>query len=217
MFMVSVSTTDMSICERFIPKDSADLAAWAQAVGTVAAIAAAMWVSFRENWQRKRDAHTFARVTAVGMAMKLADAQDRVMALLVVFEKALILNKFEGVFSKYINDVQRIDFGGKECWLALIPLPNGCAFKLAEAHGILQGTTFIVTNLMVDYRTQFNDQSIDRDEGLDEFRSDRARHVSNRLAAVRILLNSALKECNEAAGFEQREVDGSDHAAVGSA
>lgn len=132
-----------------------DWASWAQAVGTVAAIGATVWIATREDRRRHKEAYDLAVLTAASMRLRTAGALARVRHIAAKIDAA---HKFDTApenlreFAAYIRET-RVCSDGEQA--KLIPLPNRCAFRLAGCRDNLHAAAAILESLM-DSTERFN-------------------------------------------------------------
>ncbi|HDV6320892.1 TPA: hypothetical protein RJR38_002724 [Burkholderia multivorans] len=125
-----------------------DWSSWAQAVGTVAAIGATIWIATREDRRRHKEAYQLAVLTAASMRLRTAGAHARVR---YIAGKINAAHKHDaapeslGSFATYIRD---ITVCSDEEQAKLIPLPNRCAFRLAGSRDNLHAAADFLESLM---------------------------------------------------------------------
>ncbi len=125
----------------FWPATSQDLAAWSQVVGSVGAIAGAVWIASRQSREKKADDLLRAQLTAAGISIQLS----RFASELHQFS---LLNGFSDLEAE---EPEVDEFNSIQLWLsrpryrpeqseflAIIPLPNKAAHRLARGYELLQ-------------------------------------------------------------------------------
>ncbi|WP_175701140.1 hypothetical protein [Burkholderia ambifaria] len=128
--------------------EASDWASWAQAVGTVAAIGATVWIATREDRRRHKEAHDLAVLTAASMRLRTASAHARIRYIAAKIDAAHKCDAAPeslGAFAKYIRD---ITVCSDEEQAKLIPLPNRCAFRVAGCRDNLAAAAEFLESLM---------------------------------------------------------------------
>jgi hypothetical protein len=109
----------------------ADWAAWAQAIGTVAAIGATIWLATRDDRRRRSNAHDLAVLTAASMTFRLSGALAQVRHISEYVDaahKAVADPENLLIYANYIKSVHVCTDNEQ---VQLIPLPSRCAYRLA--------------------------------------------------------------------------------------
>lgn len=182
--VVVLAIVSVVVIEKLWHFDKSDWAAWAQAIGSVAAIGSAIWLAGQEDRRRNKQALVSARLVAAGITIKISTGLTTVQSAHKWFDQT---RQFDGDpmrFDWWVQKLSALEFGTREEQLALVPLPNGCAFKLAAANDRLHTTVRMLAS--------FADSP-----GLQE--SERRRETASGAAflfqEVVALLSSAVEEC----------------------
>ena len=162
----------------------ADWASWAQAIGTVAAVAGTIWLATRDDRRRASDAMAVARLTAAGMTYRVAVATSQVKEALVWIESASKFDCSPNDFGKWGEIIASLHVCSQAEELAVVPLPNRCAFALAGAKDRLH----VAATLLKDF-------SAPTDRIVSEKRKGFAPQVSMLLNEAYRLLDKAKTEC----------------------
>ena len=124
----------------FWPSSSQDLAAWVQAVGSVAAIVGAVWVANRQSREKKEDDLLRAQWAAAGMAFRLSRfARNLENYVVSIGFQDLESDSPELDEFKYLQsvlDAPRYRPTPEE-FAEIVPLPNRAAHRLARGYEIL--------------------------------------------------------------------------------
>ncbi|ENH6339724.1 hypothetical protein ABWH74_003078 [Burkholderia vietnamiensis] len=168
--------------------DSALMASWLQAIGSVAAIVGALWIAFRQD-RIKHDAKLdAARITAIGMIERV---RENATELADIVEKL----KTAGQHDCDPNYIRSLDHAlsslrkwSTEEELKVIPLGKRCAANLALSRDRLHLSALDVSNFII---------------GLDIFDADErktfARKLVDQLVEVPTLLERAAEVCKQSA------------------
>lgn len=107
------------------------MASWMQAIGSIAAIAGALWIALREDRQLKRAALDAACITAVGMIERLrANVED----LDAITTRLTSISQFDGdpeMIKSFGTTLASLRKWSSDEELAVIPLRERCAANLA--------------------------------------------------------------------------------------
>jgi hypothetical protein len=89
-----------------------DWASWAQAIGGVSAVAAAIWLASREDRRRAREALAAARLTAAALTFRLGHAQTEVFAVWELFRSMSLhdepYTRFNDAAQRFVGTGYRI-------------------------------------------------------------------------------------------------------------
>lgn len=116
---------------KLAPVDNSALASWAQAVGTVAAIGATIWLATREDRRRRQDAYDVAVLTAASLTFRLSGTLARVRHIAEHVEAAHKVDSAPENLLVFANYIQDIEVCSDDEQARLIPLRSRCAFSLA--------------------------------------------------------------------------------------
>ncbi|WP_155628485.1 hypothetical protein [Burkholderia territorii] len=152
--------------------DSALMASWLQAIGSVAAIVGALWIAFRQTrieYDAKLDA---ARITAIGMAERVG---ENAKELAEIVEKLKVAGRHDcdpNFIRSLASALSSLRKWSTEEELKVIPLGERCAANLALSRdrlhlSALDVSSFIITNDIFDtgkrktFATKLADQLVD--------------------------------------------------------
>lgn len=112
----------------------------ASAVGTVGAVVVAIWVALHQAGLKRRDAMTKASLVAAGMTTRLQSVSDELGRILVL-GSLMIDDDVDPLVSEF-RAIQNFLASGyfkptQDDLFALVPLPNGAAFRVAQAYDLL--------------------------------------------------------------------------------
>lgn len=131
---------------RYPPQGSSDWASWAQAVGSVGAIAAAIWISTFETRARRHERLELGRVAAAGLAVRLANIRIYLSLAVSTFQVSSIVDPSPAD----LDEMKRVCRDIKEDLVppgeinALSPFADDLAEKLAAAIACIQLVKFDV-------------------------------------------------------------------------
>ena len=120
------------------PIESAEVAAWVQAVGSVVAILAAIWISRDQERKRREDALTVALIMASSVRHKVALILVDVEAASAWFKSASTEDANMRGFPEHLKNLQAIVPLEAEELMRLAPIGDDCARKLSAGFGKLQ-------------------------------------------------------------------------------
>lgn len=171
-----------------VPVENSALASWAQAVGTVLAIGATIWLATREDRRRRVEAHELAIVTASSMALRL---QGAVHSCVWIHEQVDFTSRFDGApesIKGHVTFIDGIIVSSTKEREKLVALPGRCAYKLAGVQDRLQAARNTLTSL---------DSTNERLNG--ESRKDAYKLASLALGDAVVLLKDAAAQCQSVA------------------
>ncbi|WP_141118715.1 hypothetical protein [Pandoraea sp. PE-S2R-1] len=116
---------------KLAPVDNSALASWAQAVGTVAAIGATIWLATRDS-REKRDAEASrARMTAASILYRIGAANAMLQHVRNQVVTAIVVDQSPEYFQFTTDQLRSVVLCTAEVRLALLPLAPRAAFYLA--------------------------------------------------------------------------------------
>ncbi|SAL26217.1 hypothetical protein [Caballeronia telluris] len=173
--------------QNFWELNRSDWASWAQAIGSVAAVGAAIWLASQEDRRRKEQSLIAAKLSASGMTTKLSINVTLVEGARDFFKAAGQADGDPTKFDWWFARLSGLKLSTRDEQLALIPLPNNCAYKLAGANDRLHS---VVETLGAFMKSPGRAESNRRKEA--------ANGISFLLGEVAALLDSASVECKKA-------------------
>jgi|GEM_PF-3327419 len=168
--------------------DGPTWAGWAQAIGSVAAIAVAMWLATREDRRRSAEAMSLAVATGAALTTRLAIASIQAERQ---WKKLAFMAKHDAApstFETANEQLSAIDIGTIDDVKSLIPLPDDAAYKLAGAQDRLLAVRRMLK--MASESREILDNS--------ELRKDFAGQCEWLLGELRDLVDKVHKECEQA-------------------
>lgn len=111
----------------------------ATALGTVAAVVAAVWIATRDGRRRSKEALDIAAVTAAALTWRLTSASIEIDPLLRRFRFMATSGANPESFAIAYDKLSAVDVGTLDDVKGMIPLPKECAHKLAGAQDRLKG------------------------------------------------------------------------------
>jgi hypothetical protein len=138
------------------PIESAEVAAWVQAVGSVAAILAAIWISRDQERQRRKDARAAALIMASSARHHVALLLVDVEAAVKWFETASAEDLNLRGFPDHLKNLQSILPLTAEELIRLAPIAGDCALKLSAGFGKLQHGIAYLQAVLDDARLSSN-------------------------------------------------------------
>ncbi|MFC0575357.1 hypothetical protein [Paraburkholderia solisilvae] len=167
------------------PGTSEEWASWATAVGTIGAVFAALYLATREDRRRRREALAVAKLTASSLTFRLAIANGETQNIYNQFSSMERNDGPPGRFEEAVRRLRSLDIGSHEDRIALIPLPNRCAYKLAGAHDRLHSSIKILEG-MAAQPVALKDESI---------RKESAKRAAFVLQELPPLLHQISQQC----------------------
>ncbi|MBR8507409.1 hypothetical protein SAMN05443026_5826 [Burkholderia orbicola] len=163
-----------------------DWASWAQAVGTVAAIGATVWIATREDRRRHKEAYELAVLTAASMRLRTGSALARVRYMAEKIQAAHRYDAAPSRLSEFLAYIRDISVCSDEEQVKLIPLPNRCAFRLAGCRDTLHAAA------------EFLESLGEKDRLISERRKETFGIASLAMTEAESLLRVAVDECRKA-------------------
>lgn len=154
------------------------------AVGTVGAAVVALGIALRDGREGRRRAFAIANLTAAGMTFRLASAVRTLKSAMDWAEATKQFDCAPSDFAKWHLTLSRLEVCSRDEQLAVVPLPNDCAYKLAGARDRLH----VAKGLFEEFSS-----SADRQNS--EERKARAGLLSMVLNEAYLLLDKATGEC----------------------
>lgn len=167
--------------------NKSDWAAWAQAVGTVTAIGATIWLATSEARRRTSDARDIAVLTAAGMALRVSQSAGLIETYAQTMDAAHKHDCPPDVFGTLWETISALEICSDDEQIKVLPLPNGCAYNLAGARDLLGGAV-VTLNRVSRSKERFDADS----------RKERAGSLARVLSAAHFKLESAAMECRSA-------------------
>lgn len=165
---------------RFTP---ADWASWAQAIGTVAAIAATIWLATRDDRRRRQDAHDLAVLTAAAITFRLSTALANVRYIADLMDQAHKSSGEAADLGPYANYINAISICTDDEQARLIPLPSRCAYRLAGARDRLHAA-YVTLSSMAMAQDRFNDARRKSAYGFANLALTEARNLLERATSI---------------------------------
>ncbi|MDR6447431.1 hypothetical protein J2794_003547 [Paraburkholderia terricola] len=163
-------------------------AGWAQAIGSVAAIAVAMWLATREDRRRSTEAMSLAVATSATLTTRLAIALVQTERQLKRLSSMAKYDAAPGNFETANEQLTAIDIGTIDDVKSLIPLPEDAAYKLAGAQDRLHAVRRMLK--MASESREILESS--------DLRKEFAGQCEVLLGELRDLLDRVYKECERA-------------------
>ncbi|KAB8066248.1 hypothetical protein [Janthinobacterium violaceinigrum] len=110
---------------------SSEAAGWTQALGSFAAIVAAVWLSRMQERKLKNDALVTAQVIGASMVFQLAQVVSNTQKSLEWFDQVGRADGDYREFEKHLVILESQPQWKAEDLAKLTPLPNNCAYKMA--------------------------------------------------------------------------------------
>lgn len=117
-------------------------AAWVQAIGSIAAILGAIWITSQEDRRRRGELRAAARLTASGLTMRLASISASVRQVKDRFNAWGQMDFDPRELSQYIDILENAAACSPSELISLVPLQNNAAYKLAGAFDRLHASVF---------------------------------------------------------------------------
>ncbi|MDO9420410.1 MAG: hypothetical protein Q7T66_07100 [Herminiimonas sp.] len=166
-------------------------AVWVQAIGSITAIGAAIWISRRDQRRRNAEALVIAKVSAASITFRIASISSDLKKLVATFDS---IHKIDGSPNHFFDSL--VVLKEQPSWdpseLALLaPLPNGCAYKVAGGLDRLATAIRLIDAAVKNEKIKWSN----------DFRRERAGIVS-------FTLNEAALSFERAAEMMQAEIHG---------
>jgi hypothetical protein len=168
-----------------------DWADWATAFGTISAVAVALKLASNDSRRRASESNDIARLIAAAVTTPLGEVCKNAELVANDLDRKLEgkpdLDTIQNVFGTLIETLIRVELPTDDQRLALVPLPNGCAFNLAKAGGLLRVAIVEMQRLPPN--------NIDVPKGT---RKEVAEKVRPWVKEASLLLRAATAECERA-------------------
>jgi hypothetical protein len=116
---------------------------WAQAIGSVVAIAVAFWIAHRDTRKRERDTLDMASLAAASIELSLyhlVGAVDLAIAKFSLYES----HSSPPLFQEIGHDLAEVVLIPEDCLLRLVGLKNSCASQIALAQDRIISTRTLI-------------------------------------------------------------------------
>lgn len=182
-----------------VQKEPVDYVDLASAFGTVGAFVAAIWIASRQSVLKRRDDMTRASLVAAGMTARLKNVTDELGKILMwgplEFEDDVDPSVVE------FRAIQKFLASGyfrptRDDLFALVPLPHGTSFRLAQAYDVL-GRVEEGVRAGGQFETDFLEASGQSQHALVE-------RIRDQLHTAWDYMRSALRDCKNAAALNVR-------------
>jgi hypothetical protein len=168
--------------------NKSEWAYWVQAIGSVLAIFAVIWMATTQERVRREEKMTIARVVAAGMTFRLTMIGNEVERCMNRFDEVKVADGNPAGFQNILDDLSKIVPFPSEEIAKLAPLPKNCAFKVASAFDLIRSALPILENAVRNVELHYDSA----------FRKHQASILSFILSQALGCINLATKEMQSA-------------------
>lgn len=146
-------------CAYAFPESQYGLASWAQAIGSIAAIFAAIWLAHRDTRLKREDDRTVALLAAIEMSQSATELKLRIQAMLELIKFV----RANGIHADGVEEIHQ-ELTVLPCWevsevARLSPLPNHCALNLAKAQSAIYDGQLLLQSAIANPEGMANAES----------------------------------------------------------
>ena len=173
------------------PIESAEVAAWVQAVGSVVAILAAIWISRYQERRRTEDALLSAELSAARMLNRILLPYGELQVAHDFFASASLNGGAISQFDTFKNRFAQLPTWSHDELVRMTPLPNKCAHRIASGIDCAEACVRVIEMVM---RNPAKHTDV-------AFMKNQAKAISTVLGIAVVDVRTALNEIRTIAGL----------------
>lgn len=135
------------------PIESPEVAAWVQAIGSIAAIGGAVWIYQSQERQRRKQELASAKITAASIIHRIVLIQSELNAYITWLSEVALIDGNPAGFKFHSERLHALPVCSQDELIRLAPLDRDCGLRLSAAFDLIGSAKVMSGVAVIDPRT----------------------------------------------------------------